>query len=109
MTHFRCRLRLRSFLLRLCPVHRILKALAERPTASSNPSEPRRRTWFNPHCSRLSIADSTTECFLRLALLLGGRQAVEGSSWVIKQENIIVLQELKRECLSINALTRRTA
>ena len=57
-THFRRRLRLRSFLRRLCPVHRILKAMAERPTAISNPSEPRRRTRFSPQCSGLSIADS---------------------------------------------------
>ena len=54
----RCRLRLRSFLRRLCPIHRILKAIAERPTARSNSSESRHRLRFSPQCSRLSIADS---------------------------------------------------
>ena len=48
----------------------MLQARAERPTASSNPSEPRSRIRFNPRCSSLLVADSASECFLRAASFL---------------------------------------
>lgn len=54
----RRRFRLRSFSRRTGPVRWILKARTERPIASSNPSEPRRRIRISTQCSRLSIADS---------------------------------------------------
>lgn len=54
----RRRFRLRSFSRRTGPVRWILKARTERPIASLNPSEPRRRIRISTQCSRLSIADS---------------------------------------------------
>ena len=57
----------------------MLRAPTERPTASSNPSAPRRRILSNPRCYRLLIVDSTPECFLHAAVI-----RIEGASYRLR-------------------------